>query len=260
VSDSLARLVLRAQGRLPGIEPLLPSRYAPARPEAPEWTEMTVETGPDGLARQQPEPPFREPRLLYRPVPAATEPARPAATAEFAAAEKGLLESPVVTPAARSASPAATAAAGPEQSSAPGQGVALPLATNPPVPLRPPTMPPAAGARDRSVDALPEVPVAEPARTRTALPLASLELVASPAVASPAVPTTVAGPPSLAARGTEAEPAPAPRSRGPQVSISIGRVDVYAVPARPAGTRAPPVRGQAASLADYLARRDGRAL
>ena len=225
MSGGLARLVLRAQGRLPVAAPLLPSRFAPvasvvgtdwagmdAEDEAPATT-STQRTAPS--PRRRPDPPQRaeaEPREPTTRPQDAAPPRTPAGREPDRDATGPVRDEPTVSPTAIGAAPRTIPPETVEPSPATSAGTPRPSPARayeaaPPLPPRRRIEPPA-------------VPPASPLAARIAAPASAPEL-----------------------------------RRLPDVHISIGRLEVHASPARVAPARATPARGPRVTLADYLAQR-----
>jgi hypothetical protein len=239
MSGSLARLVLRAQGRLPVAEPLLPSRYA-AGPQ-PGFSE---EVGIEPAVPLSSSP--RDPLMPVAPAgPLSAPRSEPPAPGRLVGAWAGTI--------AETSDPAPLAEA---RTTAP---VAMPrpiFAERPaaePLPRRVPT----------SQESPPATSLEPPRYPDTPSPATAPAMVIEPAShnpdrrPSPGVSPFLAREAALAAARsarTEMSRLEAPAS-APDVHISIGRVEVHAAPARPAPVRAAPARQSGLSLSDYLARR-----
>ncbi|HYM74180.1 MAG TPA: hypothetical protein VET89_14455 [Stellaceae bacterium] len=244
MSGALARLVLRAQGRLPVAEPLLPSRFAPAGSDPAmtdpaageiEWGMPASETAPAPLARQA----TRAPR----------PPGAAAIDAEAAAA-----------PSSPNPSPSRADTAAPTRDAPSRMMPVAPFAVRPePVqaaPFAPPADPAGSLAPAETLAATANIAASRragsgPPAEAEALPPAAYR---RPPVAAAFGPSAAA---SRRAAGTTtpfAASPPAP-ARAPDVQISIGRVEVHAGPARAAPPRVAQARRQPRPLADYLARR-----
>jgi hypothetical protein len=224
MSGGLARLVLRAQGRVPVAAPLLPSRFAPVPSvaAAADWTGL--DTGDEGL-------PTTATQRTAPPPPARPDPPR------SAEADR---EAPTARP--HDAIPSRDPAAMEPERGAPG-----------PTRDEPTISPTAPGGTQRTVPAEAVEPL--PATVADALPPWSAR---APDAAPPLPPRRQTEPPAvppappLATR--VAAPALEPR-RLPDVHISIGRLEVHALPARATPARATPARAPRVTLADYLAQR-----
>jgi hypothetical protein len=226
MSGSLARLVLRAQGRLPVAEPLLPSRYAPAGPAEPP---AAAEPGWPDPAIVPAQPPSPSPPAATVPPLAPARPPSPRPETEDAPAPPA----PVVTSAS-----------------------IRPAPSPPPTPFE---------ERPIRVEAVRPAPAIAPASTRPdGREPAPATASAPPQTAGERYSAERAEPPFVVARRTTlASPPTEARTdrairaamRAPDVHISIGRVEVHAAPAPPAPVRRGPARQPARSLADYLTRR-----
>ena len=258
MSGGLLRTVLRAQGRLPVAQPLLPSRFAPpaAAPAGP--LEAWHEVAPDPMSPADAAPPS----AFTRPSAEETEPTAtaPASMTESAGAPLAVRASPAprdiavakeslrdTSPAARPPGPAVLAAESYEARSARAAAPhprRLPTPTAAPLsselvfqqtaPLQPATdasdpLTPAQEARRAAERRLPTLD-----RQPTALRPATAETAATRATQPVAAATSV---------------------RMPDVHISIGRMEVHAAPARATPPRPDPARRPQQSLADYLAQR-----
>jgi hypothetical protein len=254
MTDSLGRLGLRARGGLPTVEPLLPSRYAASEMRPAGWGEALVEAEAPGSApprpfhRNAPEArPSRFPEPQTRPV---VEPVARAVPSRFDAApmpepspdpEPSGLHQSMRRAAAQSRTAATTVDRGAQAS------VEDPGARS--------SAPPRAAAAEA-----PEPP-AFTAQTASLTPAAEARPEAiSPAPRSLGQATMMEAVPAVMPR-SEAEGGAPARFAGPNVSITIGLVEIHAAPPRPAAVRpAPaPVRRAPVSLADYLARRSAKA-
>jgi hypothetical protein len=218
MSGGLARLVLRAQGRLPVAAPLLPSRFAPTTPVAgaTDWAGMDADDeAPATTSTQRTAPP--PPR---RPDP----PQRTGAESTESA-----IGPHVATEPERDA-PAATR----DDPTVPSGVIAPAPPAVPPETVEPSQATPSDTLRPSSAPA-PEAPIPLPMQRQ---------------IRPPAVPR--ASP--LAARIAAPAQALEPRHL-PDVHISIGRLEVHALPARATPARATPARAPRVTLADYLAQR-----
>jgi hypothetical protein len=268
VSDSLGRLILRAQGRLPTVEPLLPSRYAAAQASGVAWAEQTVEVDP--LAPAQP---AVASRTAPRPSPSSENRLSPPdriglpAAASMGGRIKG--QTPSMRAATGALEPPAQARISGEPSSPP---LAVPPGAFPDDPLFAPAVVVSAELRPTAAD---RPGMSEPER------LAPTEIVSGAPTLQPAPPLTpeliprrtfaLSAAERLEPRGTPDLPSrparPSPLAPGtgeglapPEVKISIGRLEVHAAAApRPLPARQSAVRRPTVSLADYLAKRGGKA-
>jgi hypothetical protein len=282
VTDSLTRLVLRAQGQLPIAEPLLPSRYAPAvMVRMPDWEAPaiveaeapalpTTASRTPHLGRPAPEHQPSTPQENQTLADAATAPVNPLIEGFPGQAEAALQRIEPGRPRAaafadavgqtpRSAEVVASAVSLPAVSSRTGFPEVVDVSRESAVGHSAPALP-AARASDRLADSSEVAPVlSEPARVPSELtpsatrpppgmPPERLWLPNAPA-RQPAN-GRAAMPPDFPVRQTQ----PAP----PDVQISIGVVEVHAAPPRPAPARPAPARPRQVSLADYLAQRRGR--
>jgi len=266
MSDSLTRLILRAQGRLAVAEPLLASRYespdAGGSGRVASEMEEVGETTP-AAPPAAPVPPAR-----------ATDHAPPTAIARPVA--------PVFDRAAAHGPPPlvldrATRAAPPDPPLAAASARDADASRAPPAAARPLTH------RDVAVTTRPTHDIAsaasaefaatsEAARSNAAPPNRETRHLAS---AQSALPHTAGSPRAPSARliaearpaarvQAAAPPTPSPRSAAPltaaarDVQISIGVVEVHATPPRTPATRPGASRAPAISLGDFLARRGGR--
>ncbi len=250
MSGSLDRLVLRAQGRLPVAEPLLPSRYATGSPAG-----LAEEIGAEPVAQsvashREPPAPTIPPTLSRTPAPTPTpmsvprvEPRPPPIGAQHEVAAEASSPSPTVAgPATISlASPVSIAAERssdepPGRPARPPPTAAEPARAPPPEPLSRPNAPPPPAPQTARAEPAPPDPDRRP---------------------SPGVSPFLARAARLAATRAGAIEAhrAAPLAPPPDVHISIGRLEVHAAPARQAPARAAPARQPALSLADYLAHR-----
>ena len=268
MTDSLSRLVLRAQGRLPVAAPLLPSRFADAAQDA-AWGEETGETTTP-TATEAPAAAFDAPvvQLDQREATQQTSAAAPRQS------PTGTIQTFVET--APPPSPDALPQDVPPVSRQSGPHAVMP----PTIMLQPDVAQAAVGvqasveARRGQADAPrnisressppadrppPDVarPKVAPPTGRAAEPPLPVSQVPLPALRS-AAELTVA-PELIAARNIVAPQ----RTAAPAVRISIGRVEVHAAPtpvqtAAATPPRQAPSRHPTVSLADYLAER-GRA-
>jgi hypothetical protein len=245
MTGSLARLVLRAQGRLAVAEPLLPSRYA-AGPQPGFSEEVGIQPA------VQPTSSPREPSMPMAPM------------------------APLAAPRAAPPAPRPSVGAGPETIAETGDPpLSAESRTTIPVAVPRPMLAEHPAAEHLPAEPLPPLSaptVQESARATSVVsphyrdtPFAG----ATPAVAiepesynpdrrpSPGVSPFLAREAALAAaRSARIEtPRPGTPASAPDVHISIGRLEVHATPARPAPVRAAPARQSGLSLADYLARR-----
>lgn len=249
MSDFLTRLVQRQSGTLATIQPRTRSMFAPAgdRPDSPTPDLLAIEPATSsGETHQSPDVP-RESITSMRPLPASLDTQR-------------RVEEPV------NASPATSLGTGLRESEPPGESpivksMAVPsvgMAKEPPVPLRsqsvksdghPTDVSPRDGARLQERRG--QTPAGH-ARAITPPP----RLVESQHTAS--TPRGIA-PSSLMATGQQGQrgdAAGAPSSE-PPVHVTIGRIEVTALPEPLAPKRKSPGRPPAMSLEDYLARRHG---
>ncbi len=249
MSDSLIRLVLRAQGRLPVAEPLLPSRYAAAPLSG--LSEVTgVEPITDPVTRDRDRSPIRPPIPPDPLFPASSGPPTPSAAPPLARRD------------GRSEGDAPVAGGSPVGPIA--DALPSPLVTVPPQPVRVLARMPLdqAPRPEPSVHAVaPPAPLSpSPTSSEWASPRSKS---ADPAPAnldrrpSAGVSPFLAREAALAGARTAAIETPRPETPAlaPDVHISIGRVEVHAAPERPAPVRAAAARHTGLSLADYLARR-----
>ena len=245
MSGSLTRLVLRAQGRLPVAEPLLPSRYATG-PQAAGFSEdVGIELAAQPSSSPG-EPAIPVARTVPASAPAALRPSIGARSETVAEAS----ESPPLAEARRTApgtAPRPTIAERPAAASSPPRRVLTapePAHAAPLEPLRYPDTPSRRNSEAAPPGAAPVTAIEPALRIPDRRP-------------SPGVSPFLAREAALAAaRSARIE---TPRSEtpasAPDVHISIGRVEVHAATARPAPVRVAPARHSGLSLADYLARR-----
>jgi hypothetical protein len=275
VSDSLGRLILRAQGRLPTVEPLLPSRYADAQAPAVDWLEQTVDV--DASAPVQPDvagrraPPELARSFASRPSP---QPRRlPAAPSTGGRIEEQMASARAATgtseprvQARLSGRPSIPGEPGsPLLDPAPG-GLPDDPSFSPAVFVAAEVHPAAAdrpGMSEPEPELLaPAVIVSEPPARQPAAPLTP-ELIPQRAFAASAAerlePPGARGLPSRPARPIRPAADTTQGSALPEVRISIGRVEVHAAAPRPLPARQSAVHRPTVSLADYLAKRGGKA-
>lgn len=272
MTDSLSRLILRAQGRLPIVEPLLRSRYADAVPET-AWTEEYLETAaltPSPTAIVVPATrvhiPTPRPNVEY-----AT--ARDTAARPLTRDIPPTVDTPTATQGQRhEAVPLSFPQELPQADTAPAFAPALTEALGQPGPPQPPSRhqaPPTEPMRSGTV--LQEVTIPASPRPTVA---AALQLIGEQRRSIPVMERPAAAVRTLNSLQTRPEhpapvvvptiptrPAPGRADDTPNVHISIGRIEVHAtpplsVPAAP--SRPVPARRPTMSLSDYLADR-GRA-
>jgi len=240
VTDSLGRLVLRAQGRLPVAAPLLRSRYADEGRAELAWGEEVGETTAPTAERPAPRPTVAA-ALAPLARGRAPEVSSPSASDVLLPTVADVTMPPEPIPARQDRQPASPVAARPV--------IAAPAISD--------------GARTQtSSGAAPPAPRGLP----EAVPPDRPGLTPAPRIAQPsaaAARTEYARAPIQPTFAQQSRPAqPLQRSAPPEVRISIGRVEVHAaapVPAMaPLPSRSAPARRPAVSLADYLAER-GRA-
>jgi hypothetical protein len=266
---------------------LLPSRYAPAAAPGPEWAALEVPPSnaqPQATGLPAPGPQAPQPQAP-RPVQKIRPPEEPPLSADDPAAEEPPIRAEPIRPQIEPSRPVrrdAIPAAAPEQppTHAALVGQAAPFATAlpgvaevgmrepasseapplwaPPDPLAPVVLP-------LPVERIRTPPLADPAAE------AFLWQPSSDAIPPPSRPTTGvaserlwiqgARPSALAALPVASQPAIPGRQTqvaAPDVQISIGVVEVHAVPRGPAPKRLTPARRPQLSLADYLAQRNGK--
>jgi len=239
MSGSLARLVQRAQGRLPVAEPLLPSRYAAAGSPAGPLEEI----GAEPVLQSSPGPPEPATSTSTRaPEPTVpTEPSHPRPAPIGARDTDAEASGP--SPVAKQAAPnavvgprsAPVARSGGEPTEPPSRLIS---AATEPVRAAQPAPPDVVSVSPRPAEL--SAGPAPPNQDRRPSPGVSPFLAREAALA--------AGRAAIVQRSTS--PAPAP-----DVHISIGRLEVHAAPAARATPSRVPARHPAVSLADYLARR-----
>jgi hypothetical protein len=264
MTSSLARLVLRAQGQLPVAEPLLPSRFEPAGPASATTDPLATEAGSSEPALA---PPARAMRHAPQPSTGPETPPTPQARRALAGqdATEAEAESPVsvsfLSPADMAPQPVhapplpSTTPFAIEASAAvtPGRAQASPST----VPAAPVTAAaPLAEAEQPELTA--RIAVSRPRPTASG---AHFEAESRQPAAHRPRPAAAAFVPSPTEIPSSARP-PAPHAAGspasvrmPDVQISIGRVEVHAVPARAAPVRTAQARRPPLSLAEYLAQR-----
>jgi hypothetical protein len=255
MSGSLARLVQRAQGQLPVAEPLLQPRFAPFGPLPRATGHLEMEAGSSDsvrdaapVVRQDDLSPARRthpvrsssamPRTQHVPDAPFSTPAEPG----LVAIRPATMSLPVpVAPAMPFAHQAAddTAPVG-EQAVQPPRGAADAAK---------------ADTWSRAPERVASAP-ASPQRLPDAQTTASsirlapdAHLMAERLQPTSHRPAPIPGVPRASAPVANADVSAA---RPPHVHISIGRVEVHAVPARAAAPRSAPVRRPQLSLADYL--------
>lgn len=239
MSDSLTRLVLRAQGRLPIAEPLLPSRCAPVLAPDPDDTAAGETTAVQLLSRSEPQREQLLPRHTQSP-----------------------LRLPVT-------SPSVPRRAEWESPPSPEPG-AIPPPTLEPIRVTretPAAVPPSFAREnqhddtpsDRRAPGLPSGQLERPApRPASDVLAAETYTPPRPGDRAPELPLrTVRTAPQTAVLPPASSGVPL-RAVAPEVRISIGTVEVHAAPPRPSPVRPPPARRPTVSLADYLAQRSGK--
>lgn len=240
MSGSLARLVLRAQGRLPVAEPLLPSRYATG-PQPGFSEEVGIEPAP-------------------RPSSSPREPAIPVRSTVPSSAPRSEGPSPTPANGIRPESSAGGSSPPPLAETRTTAPIAMPrtmVAEHPTVEPRSPRQVPAAPELGRAASLAPQhSPDTQPVPTAPAKAIEPMPRNPDRRP-SPGVSPFLAREAGLAAaRSARPETSrPETQALAPDVHISIGRVEVHAAPARPAPVRAAAARQSGLSLADYLARR-----
>ncbi len=256
MSDSLTRLLLRAQGAPPSVEPLLPSRYAAPEPAPWEQSEPRSEisrpaAAPEALdaTGRHPEPAAAISPNAPMTMPAASEPVEPLVSSATTAAAP--LDAP---PGSRNVAPAALP---------PEQPMLLRTAVQSPEDSSPEDSSPVI-APVRIARAAPPLSDARHEPTHPAGAFAT-EIETPDLARMPSRPERMAGPepraPSspLRAATNGAAGFTASGFTNAEVRISIGRVEVHTLPPPPRAVRQVPPRRPTVSLADYLARRGGRA-
>lgn len=252
MSDSLTRLILRAQGALSRIEPLLPSRYG-----APVPGLMDLDEGLPAMQRPPALPEAldttAEPlAVVAAPVPrpaAATddpvEPPNPYAIVADMPSRPQVV--PDTVPSGEQRTRLRTPAQQPEDDAPAAAPTRIARAATPSPGLRSEPNRPNALAVNVEAGKLAETAVRPTGRTG-----------ADQAAQSPPPGRPPIQPMGSAYRPAAEKAMPAPSGR-PEVRISIGRVEVHALPPPPRTVRQAPPRRPTVSLADYLARRGGRA-
>lgn len=249
MSDFLTRLVQRQSGTLATIQPRTRSMFAPAgdRPDSPMPDLPAIEPATSsGETHQSPEAP-RDSITPMRPLSTALDTQRRVAV-------------PV------NASPATLLATGLRESEPPGEpplvnSVAVPsvdMAKGPPMPLRNQSVKSdehASGVSPRDGARLPEQRSQAPAgHARAVTP--PPRLVESQHTGSTSRGTAPSSLMATGHQGQRGDDAGAPSSE-PPVHVTIGRIEVTALPEPPVPKRKSPARPPAMSLEDYLARRHG---
>jgi hypothetical protein len=270
VTDSLTRLVLRAQGQLAIAEPLLPTRHEPAGIiGVPDWqAPATFESE----APASPATGWRAPRIR---APAPQPEYRPRAGSAAALVDPLVEEVPGQgepaqqriepgRPASRTAVAADQTPGSPEVAA---QGISSPNGSPEVVAVSAEVLP------RYSAAALPAAPISDRFADHSAVAPSLSEPAGVASDMTPSAPRSAPGiaperlwlpdaPARLPAIGRAAVPADFPvrqmQAAAPDVQISIGVVEVHAAPRRPAPVRAAPARPRQVSLADYLAQRRGR--
>ena len=269
MTGSLSRLVLRAQGRLPTAEPLLPSRYAVSAPSVP--VEVSAEAESTGTPHVRSE---RADRFALAIEPPAARPEMPVGPWRQRLTERA--EGP---PRGQESDIASRAPVADGEAAQPEARAHVALET----PHRKPTG--ILGATSPS-------PATESLRSFAVSPARAPSLEAQPLTPTTArhpevrprprghardtlsafVPLSVDGSPIASLRADRIRPPSATRPSplppisavhlgtpaAPEVRISIGCVEIHAAPPRPASTRQAPARRPTVSLADYLAKHEGR--
>jgi len=266
VTDSLTRLVLRAQGQLPTAEPLLPSRHEPAGIrgvpdwEAPGTFEPEAPASPaTGWQAPRIRPPA--PQQEYRPrVGSAAALVDPLVEEVPGEAEPAQQRIEPGRPAPRTAVAADQTPGSPEVAA---QGISSPNGSPEVV----------AVSLRHSAAALPAAPISDRFADHSAVVPSLSEPAGVASDMTPSAPRPAPGngperlwPPDAPARlpavGRAAVPADFPvrqmQAAAPDVQISIGVVEVHAAARRQAPVRPAPARPRQVSLADYLAQRRGR--
>jgi hypothetical protein len=266
MSDSLARLVLRARGELPVAVPLIPSRHASASSDAPreeaDWLAADPVRGEPVPApasnpvampaspfqgRGDRDPPARSVPGADRDPPPGEPPRRPAIRPT---GDQGSIASPPHLPAAPAPQPAA-----PLPGTADARGV-VPGTANGPRPTAAPALPPTAAPGRITERRLIDVGASTSAQVEAAPPRSPLPTAAALAsrMAMQRASRSEAPRGGRKAASDAMDGLPA-ATQMPDVRISIGRVEVHAAAARPAPPRAVVTRPSPLSLADYLAQR-----
>jgi hypothetical protein len=252
MSDSLTRLLMRAQGAPPTVEPVLPSRYAAPAPEPMLWEPS------------EPLPAIPEPAAMpgvfdvteERPVAAEVSPPAPK---PMPSADEPV--EPVVSSAAIASAPSRPGNTPPAEP-LPEQPTQLRLPAQPLRSEAPIVVP----VRVAYIDREPEQPeeafaVEGSAGNRAAKAPHAVEATAPERQLPNSRPRGASrgAPVSGNARVVAPEDIMPAGPGRPEVRISIGRVEVHALPPPARPVRMAPPRRPTVSLADYLARRSGRA-
>ena len=273
MSGGLVRTVLRAQGRLPVAQPLLPSRFAPPATAPADPLEALHEVAPEPMSRTDATPPSGStataPASMTESAGALLAVRASPASRDIPVAKEALGDTSLTGP----PGPAVSALAAESHEAQSARAVA-PHPRRLPTPPAVPSIselasqePSAAGTHIQNVSHR-NSPRArqQAAPLRPAIDASHASDPLAPAHEAHAAerrpPTRRRQPPALRPATAETaatraiQPVAAASSvRAPDVHISIGRMEVHAAPARATPPRPAPTLRPQQSLADYLARR-----